>query len=169
MSDELDASLAGSIEDHRKGGPLWNCGHRHSTRTDAVACLEAQERLKVEMADQATPTPDPPFPPMTAGAIATNAAILVSSTRAVTHGDKHTNFANTATLWNALLAAKVRHAYTAPITLTPLDVANMLELFKIARRYSGTHNLDDYIDGAGYAACAGEIAERDNASATRPC
>jgi hypothetical protein len=36
----------------------------------------------------------------------------------------------------------------------------MMEGMKIARRYSGSHNVDDYVDGAGYAACAGEIAER---------
>ena len=36
----------------------------------------------------------------------------------------------------------------------------MLETFKIARRYSGSHNVDDYVDGAGYAGCAGEIAEK---------
>jgi hypothetical protein len=35
----------------------------------------------------------------------------------------------------------------------------MLEALKIARRYSGAHNIDDYIDGAGYAGCAGEIAD----------
>ncbi|MCR4341662.1 MAG: DUF6378 domain-containing protein [Gemmatimonadaceae bacterium] len=48
--------------------------------------------------------------------------------------------------------------------LTPLDVANMMEAMKIARRKSGSHNIDDYIDGAGYAACAGEIAERAQAT-----
>ncbi len=37
------------------------------------------------------------------------------------------------------------------------DVANLMEGMKIARRYSGSFNVDDYIDGAGYAAVAGEI------------
>ena len=50
--------------------------------------------------------------------------------------------------------------------LDALDVANMLEAFKIARRYSGSHNIDDYVDGAGYAGCAGEVAEKLNSKET---
>ena len=38
------------------------------------------------------------------------------------------------------------------------DVATLMEGMKIARRYTGVFNPDDYVDGAGYAACAGEIA-----------
>lgn len=113
------------------------------------------------------PSPDP----TTAGSICEQAADLVSGSRQATHGDKSINFQNTADAWNALLRAKARQVatpgqreqYEAVLhycALTPLDVANMLEAFKIARRYSGSHNLDDYIDGAGYAGCAGEIAEK---------
>ena len=32
-----------------------------------------------------------------------------------------------------------------------------MEGLKIARRYSGGFNADDYLDGAGYAACAYEV------------
>lgn len=110
--------------------------------------------------------PRPPTRLSSAADICTEAAQLVGGARAVTHGDKSINFANTAWLWNALLEAKARrqeavsgHPISTP-RLDALDVANMLELFKIARRYSGSHNLDDYVDGAGYAGCAGEIAER---------
>jgi hypothetical protein len=39
-------------------------------------------------------------------------------------------------------------------------VANLMEGLKIARRYTGKFNADDYIDGCGYSACAGEIAAR---------
>jgi hypothetical protein len=105
----------------------------------------------------------------TAGAICITAAELVSGSRQVAHGNKAINFANTADAWNAIMRAKARRAgWPAEgaamtfVTLDALDVANMLEAFKIARRYSGAHNLDDYVDGAGYAGCAGEIAERLN-------
>jgi hypothetical protein len=91
------------------------------------------------------------------------AAGLVGGPRRVTHGDKSINFINTAEAWNALLRAKARQSLL-PVERIPildaLDVANMLELFKVSRRYSGKFNLDDYIDGAGYAACAGEIAAK---------
>ena len=41
---------------------------------------------------------------------------------------------------------------------TALDVANMMMLLKIARSRSNPEYQDNYIDIAGYAACAGEIA-----------
>ncbi len=92
--------------------------------------------------------------------ICKTASELVGGDRQVKHGDKTINFQNTADLWNAILKARARQAGgDCELTLDALDVANMLEVFKIARRYSGSHNLDDYIDGAGYAGCAGEIAE----------
>jgi hypothetical protein len=100
----------------------------------------------------------------TASTICARASDLVGGDRAVTHGDKMINFANTAGLWNGILEAKARKAgwpaHDVFVVLDALDVANMLETFKIARRYSGSHNVDDYIDGAGYAGCAGEIAEK---------
>jgi len=114
----------------------------------------------------------------TAASICADAAALVGGDRQVTHGDKTINFQNTADLWNAILRAKARRAgwpadeaamrfvTLDAFALDALDVANMLEAFKIARRYSGSHNIDDYVDGAGYAGCAGEIAEKLNSKET---
>lgn len=102
---------------------------------------------------------------MKAAEICAKAAELVGGDREVTHGDKSINFQNTADAWNAILRAKARKIgwpiHDVFVVLDALDVANMLEAFKIARRYSGSHNLDDYIDGAGYAGCAGEIAAKE--------
>jgi hypothetical protein len=145
----------------------WDCGHlitAHS-RSDAAKCRE--QRLQHD--NQVSP-PDgygnksSSSTHTTAVDICATAANLVGGSRKGTHGDKTINFANTAALWNAILEAKLRQISAAELQafprLTALDVANMLEAFKIARRYSGTHNLDDYIDGAGYAGCAGEVADR---------
>lgn len=135
--------------------PNWRCGHPASfhTRDEAAKCWSLQERSTNPL-------------PVTATYICETAANLVGGDRAVTHGDKTANFTNTAALWNALLECKARRlgwpSYDTLPRLDALDVANMLEAFKIARRYSGTHNLDDYIDGAGYAGCAGEIAEKEH-------
>ena len=108
---------------------------------------------------------------MKANEVCSTAAQLVDGARAAQHGDKLINFQNTADLWNSIIMAKARSQaatyYVMPM-LDALDVANMLEALKIARRYSGTHNLDDYVDGAGYASCAGEIAERMLGSANGP-
>ncbi len=40
--------------------------------------------------------------------------------------------------------------------LTGMDVATMMEALKIARRYQGAWNEEDYLDAAGYAAVAFE-------------
>ena len=98
----------------------------------------------------------------TAATICARAATLVGGDRQVEHGDKQVNFANIANIWTAILTAKSRRDGSVEIFVDPLDVANMLEALKIARRYTGTHNIDDYVDGAGYAGCAGEIAEHLN-------
>lgn len=100
-----------------------------------------------------------------AAAICRDAGALVDGDRANSHGDMLTNMTNIAALWTAILEAKQGRPLDR--ALHPEDVANMLEAMKIARRYSGTHNRDDYVDGAGYAAVAGQIAEQIlNATAT---
>lgn len=92
---------------------------------------------------------------MKAADIAAKAAELVGGDRAKTHGGKLANHACIAAVWNGILQA----AGKLPATpLNALDVANLMEGLKIARRYTGAFNPDDYIDGAGYAAVAGEIA-----------
>lgn len=93
----------------------------------------------------------------TASSICTEAARLVGGNRAVAHGDPAINFRNTAHLWNGFLAVK-RQRDGADAPLNAHDVGCLLELLKIARRYCGSFNIDDYVDAAGYAGCAGEIA-----------
>ena len=95
---------------------------------------------------------------MNAKDIAAKAAELVSGDRDKTHGDKVQNHENIAALWEAYLRQKVLSG--GEMRINALDAANMMELLKVARRLSGCHNMDDYTDGAGYAAVAGEIAER---------
>lgn len=92
---------------------------------------------------------------MNAQQIASRAAELVSGDREKTHGDKAVNFGNIARLWNAWLVNK-----DGPRghLLTGADVADLMELLKIARRASGEFNADDFIDAAGYAAIAGELS-----------
>lgn len=154
MPPLIGDSIHAPQEEGAPAPTLWRCGHtRHShTREEAAACWSSQQK------DHNEPTPT------TAAAICSTAACLVGGDRAVTHGDKSINFSNTASVWNALLECKARRLgwplYDVLPKLDALDVANFLEAFKISRRYSGSHNLDDYIDGAGYAGCAGEIAEK---------
>jgi len=97
-----------------------------------------------------------PSKPLDACQISFRASQLVNGDRAQQHGDKLQNHQNIATLWNAYL--KIRRDPTSP--LDAHDAAIFQALLKIARTQSGNHNVDDYVDGAGYLALAGEIAER---------
>ncbi len=109
----------------------------------------------------------PPVDMTSAAYFCAEAARLVGGDRATTHGDKTLNFHNIAELWNGYWRIKCRvegERLTTPFTAH--DVGCMLELFKIARRFSGTFNADDYIDAAGYAGCAGEILARENTQRT---
>lgn len=98
-----------------------------------------------------------------AGAVLETALKLVTGAREEQHGDKVEDFNRIAMFWQAYLAGR-------DLMLNPLkasDIGNMMELLKVARRGTGSHNLDDYIDGAGYAACAAECAEREEVDAAR--
>lgn len=93
---------------------------------------------------------------MKAQEIASRAAELVSGSRQQTHGDKLINHQNIASLWNAYLGWRLGEG----CLISAHDVALMMILLKVARTKEGEHNPDDYIDAAGYAAVAGEIAAR---------
>jgi|TARA_R110000796_G_scaffold101726_2_gene210477 hypothetical protein len=64
------------------------------------------------------------------------------------------NFSTIATYWSTHLGTPV----------TPVDVSVMMTLLKLARIKNGQSNhLDNYIDGAGYLACGGELSQREGA------
>lgn len=77
----------------------------------------------------------------------------VLTDREADYGAPEDTFAQIANLWATYL-------YT---DITPKDVANMMILLKIARAANGNKN-DNYIDIAGYAACAAEIGNIHNVS-----
>lgn len=91
----------------------------------------------------------------TAGRICEAAASLVAGDRNMSHGNTLESHANIAALWNAYLGERLGVGRK----ITAKDAALMMALLKIARTKTGAHNLDDYTDLAGYAGCAGEIAD----------
>lgn len=66
------------------------------------------------------------------------------------YGSPENNFQKIADLWNAY--------WGKPGFFGPKDVAMMMALLKVARIKSGSGTVDSYVDLAGYAACACEIA-----------
>jgi hypothetical protein len=96
--------------------------------------------------------------PEKASTILLQAAHLVGNDRAETHGDIVACHAHVAAFWTVWL--QERGLLARDMKLTAHDAAMMLGLLKAARTLEGQHNLDDARDMAGYAAVAGEIAER---------
>lgn len=93
---------------------------------------------------------------MKAGDILRQTILIVEGDREQQHGDKKENFNAIAHVWNGILKA----ANKLGKPLDGHDVATLMEGLKIARRYTGGFNLDDYTDGAGYAAIAGELGDK---------
>lgn len=78
------------------------------------------------------------------------ARCCVCGEREQDYGTPENSFSLIASLWTAYTG----HAYSAK------DVAMMMALLKVARIKNG-NSADSFVDLAGYAACAGEIATQD--------
>lgn len=76
------------------------------------------------------------------------AAKIVCTDREAQYGSPENNFSAIAGLWSVYLG----------VHIDVHDVAAMMALLKIARIKSGQRKDDNYIDLAGYAACAAELA-----------
>lgn len=63
------------------------------------------------------------------------------------YGTPESNFGRIADMWSAYKG----------VDISPVDVAAMMALVKIARIASGHAKSDNWVDLAGYAACGGEI------------
>lgn len=90
-----------------------------------------------------------------AGAILREAATIVEGDRNQTHGDKERSFVAIADFWNVYLSNRP----DPHEGISPLDVACMMVLMKLSRSVRGQPIRDHFLDMAGYAAIAGELAE----------
>lgn len=80
-------------------------------------------------------------------------AKTVVTQRQVVHGQPENSFGLIAAYWSAHL----------DVTVTPADVTVMLTMLKLARIKASPEHVDNWIDGAGYLACGGELAtEKDD-------
>lgn len=76
---------------------------------------------------------------------------VVNGDRDKEYGQPEDNFAVIADLWSAYKGVK----------FTRVDVSMMMSLLKIARIRSNPDKPDSYVDLAGYAACAAEVAAKE--------
>jgi len=81
-------------------------------------------------------------------AVLEKAQKIVTGARQATYGSPEDCFATIAGLWGSYLG----------ISLSPTDVAMLMVLLKVARSKGRVDYADNYIDIAGYAACAGELS-----------
>lgn len=85
----------------------------------------------------------------------------VNGAREQDYGSPENNFSTIAKFWNTYIGAAHPGSVFMPgyeSILTAKDVAMMMALLKVARIAAGGGSGDSYVDLAGYAACAGEIA-----------
>ncbi len=93
----------------------------------------------------------------------TRADILVDAIKTICedrqdqYQEPEDNFSSIAVIWSELL----KHKLVANITA--YDVGLLMAGLKLVRSCCGNiYKLDNIIDLCGYAACAGEIGEREN-------
>ena len=97
----------------------------------------------------------------------------VCGQRVQDYGKPEHNFQTIADFWNDYLDAahpelnlkSVAECVEVPAIITSKDVAVMMGLLKVARIATGS-NPDSFVDLAGYAACAGEIATQSEDAET---
>lgn len=90
----------------------------------------------------------PPQPLATRGNLLDVAKTYITKDRQADHGDAEDNFSRIAQYWSVHLGTPVKAH----------DVAVMMALLKVARIKQNPHHIDNWVDGAGYFACGGEIA-----------
>ena len=84
---------------------------------------------------------------MTREEVLDEAKKCVCGRREQDYGSPESNFALIADFWTRYLG----------VAVTPVDVAMMMALLKIARIKNGGGTGDSFVDLAGYAACGGEL------------
>tara|TARA_R100000935_G_scaffold55909_1_gene86502 strand:- start:459 stop:734 length:276 start_codon:yes stop_codon:yes gene_type:complete len=78
---------------------------------------------------------------------------LINGERARDYGDAYLNHARIAALWSTYTQSKTTD-------LTPVDVAMMMVLVKVARTIENP-KTDSFVDIAGYSALASEMVSKN--------
>lgn len=82
--------------------------------------------------------------------------------RNATHGEPEDNFKTIVRYWNTYLDS-INFAAKDSL-LDPEDVAILMILMKVSRLSTSPKRVDHWIDIAGYAACGGGIATKNDNS-----
>ena len=77
------------------------------------------------------------------------ALAAVNGERNESYDEPEDNFGRTAQLWSAYLT----------VNITPVDVAVLMVLIKVARLMHTPGHVDSWVDIAGYAACGADVSQ----------
>lgn len=122
---------------------------------DALLLLATRDEERTPCGTNAAGAQRAPVPlgspgPWTREGILDRARDCVCGQREQDYGSPEDNFGRIAALWTAYM----------DVEITPVDVARMMALLKIARLHENDTHIDSWVDLAGYAACGGEIAAK---------
>jgi hypothetical protein len=120
--------------------------HKTSVLVAATGLSAEVKRSYLETND----LPPAPVEVVTRSSILSTARSYITRDRQADHGDAEDNFSRIAGYWSL---------HTG-VTLTATDVAVMMALLKVARIKQNPQHVDNWVDGAGYFACGGEIANK---------
>lgn len=137
VSWDSDFGLNHSADDGKKVWYAGGGGRNYGTPTDIPT-------------DTPTETVAPTDTPTTRAEILDAAKKIVTGDREKQYGSPEDNFSVVARFWSTYAGRE----------FTPVDVAMMMTLLKVARIKTGHYKADSYIDACGYLACAAEIAGR---------
>lgn len=91
------------------------------------------------------------------GEILDNAKACVCQDRNREYGEPEDGFKLIAALWEPVIR-EICVSPGADVSVAPDTVALLMALLKVARAAQNPAHLDSWVDLAGYAACGGEIA-----------
>jgi len=127
----------------------WVVKHELGANTTGTKHKVTKTQLSVKSHNKiTTPEPLPSLPDYSRGGLLDRAKELVTNDRQNTHGQPEDSFRRIADLWSGYLTVGIHEQ----------DVAVMMALVKVARIMENPQNADNWIDGAGYFACGGEVA-----------
>lgn len=95
---------------------------------------------------------------MTRKELLQEAESIVCNDREGQYGSPENNFGLISDMWSAYMEREI----------SPIDVACMMCMLKIARIKTGRYRADNWTDAIGYMACGGEIDSRMEEMAAMP-
>lgn len=149
--------LFARAEKDGSGCRMYACAHPN----EAIRLVE--QRLKDHGGVASTAAPDQPAPSVAVGRgdILDKAKACVCQDRNREYGEPEDGFNLIAALWEPVIRENCV-ANGADVSVTPDTVALLMALLKVARAAQNPGHLDNWVDLAGYAACGGEIACRED-------